>query len=81
MYSNLLVHSSLDLAASKAYLAAYSCGTYGSGSYDTNCQTTTNGTPAGQLSYTGVDAYLPLIIGVVLIAVGVVAIILRRRKR
>ncbi|HEU0266371.1 MAG TPA: hypothetical protein VFQ70_01980 [Candidatus Saccharimonadaceae bacterium] len=53
------------------FAATYNCGTYGAGLYDssscTTTQSTSNPSGNGNLANTGMDVYLPLAIGVVLV--------------
>lgn len=63
----------------KQFGADYSCGTYGSGSYDSNqsCETTTD---SGSLADTGTNVAIGITGGALLIVVAVVMIITTRRS-
>lgn len=69
----------------KTLAATYNCGAYGAGSFDegTKCQTTQPpSNTTGGLVNTGMNVYLPLAIGVILIAValGVLITTLKRKR-
>ena len=64
----------------------YSCGTYGAGTYNDNgvCATTSTdgGTNTnGGLLATGEAIVLPLVVGLVLIAAPIVALVARKKKQ
>lgn len=65
------------------FAAAYDCGAYGTDTYN-NAQTCTQAatpTPSSNwLASTGADVWLPLILGVIMIA-GSVALLIRQQKR
>lgn len=76
-----------DLSNTNIYLttfgAVYSCNSYGAGSYNSGqeCTTTTDGgttgNSGGSLVDTGLSVALPLVIGIVLIAIPVVYFVKR----
>lgn len=66
------------------FAASYNCGAYGAGNFDegTACgtQTTPTSPSNGTLTNTGMDVYLPLGIGIVLIVAAIAVIITSIKK-
>lgn len=65
-------------------LAQYGCDAYGADTYGTECATTTssnNEATGGDLSFTGQEILLPIVIGILLIGAGVVGVIRMSKKK
>jgi LPXTG-motif cell wall-anchored protein len=60
--------------------ATYNCNAYGAGTYSNNATCTTGTNTSGGLANTGVDFWVPLVLGAVLL-LGGVALLVRRMVR
>lgn len=60
--------------------ATYNCNAYGAGTYSNNTACTTGTNTSGGLANTGVDFWVPLVLGAVLF-IGGIALLIRRMVR